>query len=74
MGRLPTVTAREMVAALKRAGFEEDEQRGSHLRMWHPERKFITTVPIHPGDLPRPLVKAILKQSGLSEEEFRDLL
>lgn len=50
MNRLPSVTAREMVAALKRAGFEEDGQRGSHLRLWHPKREKLTTV--HPGDLP----------------------
>ena len=64
MARLPTITARELVAVLKRAGFIEDGQRGSHLRMWHPERGVITTVPIHSGDLPRPLVKAIIQASG----------
>ena len=74
MSRLPTITAREMVAALKRAGFIEAGQRGSHLSFWHEERKLVTTVPIHPGDLPRPLVKAILKQAGLGDDEFRDLL
>lgn len=63
-----------MVGALKRAGFEEDGQRGSHLRLWHPKREKLTTVPIHPGDLPRSLVRAILKQCGLTEDEFRDLL
>lgn len=74
MSRLPTVTARELVAALKRAGFLEDGQRGSHLRLWHPERKLVTTVPIHPGELPRPLVSGILKQAGLTNEDFRELL
>ncbi len=74
MARLPTITARELVAALKRAGFIEDGQRGSHLRMWHPERRVITTVPIHSGDLPRPLVKAIIKQAGLGDDEFGELL
>ena len=74
MARLPTITSREMVAALKRAGFLEDDQRGSHLRLWHPTRRLVTTVPIHPGDLPRPLVKAILKQAGIGEVEFAELL
>ena len=72
--RLPTITAKEMVSALKRAGFVEDGQKGSHLRTRHPERNMITTIPIHPGDLPRPLVNAILKQVGLEGEEFRELL
>jgi len=30
--------------------------------------------PLHPGDLKRPLLKSIIKQAGLSEEEFLDLL
>jgi len=33
-----------------------------------------TTVPIHGGDIKRGLLKQILKQAGLSEREFRELL
>ncbi len=73
-GRLPTVTAKQVVAALKRAGFTEINQKGSHLYLWHDARKSLTGVPMHPGDLGRGLVKKILKQAGLTEEEFRSLL
>ena len=31
-------------------------------------------VPMHPGDIARPLLKKILKDVGLTEEEFRNLL
>jgi predicted RNA binding protein YcfA (HicA-like mRNA interferase family) len=34
----------------------------------------MTVVPMHPGDFPRPLLSAILKQAGISVEEFRELL
>lgn len=74
MTRLPTVNARKVIAALKRAGFEETKQRGSHLYFWHPGRKLETGVPIHSGDLKRSLVRAIVQQAGLTEEEFRKLL
>lgn len=74
MTRLPTVNARKVIAALKRAGFEEAKQRGSHLYFWHPVRKLETSVPIHPGDLKRSLVRGILQQAGLTEDEFRKLL
>jgi predicted RNA binding protein YcfA (HicA-like mRNA interferase family) len=31
----------------------------------------LTTVPMHPGDVARPLLKKIIKDVGLTEEEFR---
>lgn len=74
MSRLPSVTARELVAALKRAGFQKHRQTGSHLHLWNSARKLMTTVPMHPGDLKRPLVKGILKQAGLTETELQSLL
>lgn len=74
MSRLPSLTAKDLVRALKKAGFEEERQRGSHLRMRHPETKKLTVVPMHPGDLPRQLLKEIIKQSGFSEDEFRKFL
>jgi predicted RNA binding protein YcfA (HicA-like mRNA interferase family) len=72
--RLPQVTPKEVITALKRAGFREARQKGSHLALVHDEKNLQATVPIHPGDLHRSLLKAILKQSGLNESEFRDLL
>ena len=59
MTRLPTLTPHEVVAALKRASFVEDRQQKSHLHLWHPERRRVTTVPMHSRDLPRPVVKEI---------------
>lgn len=74
MSRLPTPRPREVVAALKRVGFIEHHQKGSHLYLWHPGLRVMTSVPIHSGDLHRGLFKAILKQTGLSEDQFRELL
>ncbi|HEY4526482.1 MAG TPA: type II toxin-antitoxin system HicA family toxin [Candidatus Paceibacterota bacterium] len=74
MIRLPNLTAREVARALKRAGFVEDGQRGSHLFLWHDGKVAGTSVPMHPGDLRRSLLKQIIKQADLSEEEFRKYL
>jgi len=74
MTRLPTLNARKVMAALKRAGFEESKRHGSHVYFWHPTRKLETCVPTHSGDLKRSLVRAILQQAGLTEEQFRQLL
>jgi len=74
MSRLPTLTARQVVKALLKAGFIEEHQRGSHLSLYHPGTRHQTVVPMHSGDLHRGLLRAILKQSGLTEEQFRELL
>jgi predicted RNA binding protein YcfA (HicA-like mRNA interferase family) len=74
MSRLPTLQPKQLVAALKRAGFLEHHQTGSHLYLWHPARTLMTSVPMHHGDLKRGTAKAILKQAGLTEEELRELL
>jgi predicted RNA binding protein YcfA (HicA-like mRNA interferase family) len=63
-----------MAAALKRAGFVEHHQKGSHLYLHHPARNLMTSVPIHGREMKRGTVHAILKQAGLSEDEFRELL
>lgn len=73
MTRLPQVDAVKLIRALKRAGFVEHEQRGSHLTLKNPNGHR-TTVPVHGGDVKRGLLKQILKQAGLSEKEFHELL
>lgn len=73
MTRLPTVNSRKLVRLLKKAGFEERHQRGSHLHLNHPARERWVTVPMHQGDIKRPLFRAVLKQAGISEDQFREL-
>ncbi|QLH38256.1 MAG: type II toxin-antitoxin system HicA family toxin [Defluviicoccus sp.] len=71
MTRMPQVTARDLVRFLKSQGFEEERQAGSHLTLWHPERRTAVTVPMHTGiDLGRGLAVRILKDAGFSVEDF----
>ncbi|MBI2361055.1 MAG: type II toxin-antitoxin system HicA family toxin [Deltaproteobacteria bacterium] len=64
-------TAREVVRFLKRKGFIEKRQKGSHILLQHPQTGYRTSVPMHPGDLPTGLFLKILKDAGLTLEEFR---
>jgi len=64
----------EVVAVLKGIGFVEKRQKGSHLILWHEKYRRTTIVALHGRDMPPPTLKEILKQAGLSEEEFRELL
>jgi predicted RNA binding protein YcfA (HicA-like mRNA interferase family) len=74
-GRLPACTARDVDAALKRGGFIMVHQKGSHRFYTSPATDdIVTTVPMHPGDLKRSLLKKIIRDIGLTDEEFRKLL
>ncbi len=71
MGRLSGFTADDVLGKLRRAGFVFDRQaKGSHEIWWNPETRARTTVPHHPGDLPEGTVHAILRQAGLSVNDF----
>jgi predicted RNA binding protein YcfA (HicA-like mRNA interferase family) len=75
VAKLPSLTARKVVRALKRAGFLEDRQKGSHLMLVHPETKARTVVPVHPGrSIKESLLRAIVRDANLTVDEFIDLL
>jgi predicted RNA binding protein YcfA (HicA-like mRNA interferase family) len=75
MARLPSLTARKVIPALKRAGFVEDRQRGSHLVLIHPESKARTVVPVHPSrTIKEPVLRAIIRDANLSVDKFIALL
>ncbi|MBI4556791.1 MAG: type II toxin-antitoxin system HicA family toxin [Candidatus Hydrogenedentes bacterium] len=73
MSRLPSLRPREVVAALKRAGFQEAGQSGSHLHLAHADGREVV-IPIHGKDLKRGTLMAILKQVGYSLDKFKELL
>jgi len=75
MKKVPALTARQVVKALKRAGFVEDRQKGSHLVFIHPETHARTVVPIHYGrTIKKPLLLGIIHDAGLSVDEFLEFL
>jgi predicted RNA binding protein YcfA (HicA-like mRNA interferase family) len=65
-------TPREALARLKRVGFEEVRQTGSHLFLRHPDGR-MTFIAMHRGDIPPGTLRSILKQANLTEEEFKNL-
>lgn len=74
-GRLPSCTAHDVDRALRKEGFVVSHQKGSHRYFSHPMTgRIVTVVPMHAGDVPRWLLKRIIKDVGLTEEQFRELL
>ena len=71
MGRLAGFRYRDIVKRLKEFGLQFDRQaRGSHEIWFNPATHRYTTIPNHPGDMPEGTLRAILKQAGISPEEF----
>ncbi len=64
--------AKDVLARLKKAGFEVRRQSGSHVVMRHADGRQ-TYVPMHTGDVPNGTFRSILKQAELTEDEFRAL-
>ena len=74
MTALPVVSGREVVKALAKRGYLKDHQRGSHIILRHqnpPHRRL--TVPDH-REVAKGTLRAIIRESGLTVEEFRNLL
>lgn len=74
MSALPVVSGRDVVKALGKIGYVLDRQRGSHmiLRQQTPPHRRLT-VPDH-QEVAKGTLRAIIRQSGLTVEEFNDLL
>jgi predicted RNA binding protein YcfA (HicA-like mRNA interferase family) len=74
MPPLPVVSARQLLRVLEAAGFEIIRQKGSHVRLKHPDGR-VTTVPVHASrDIGRGLLRKILRDAEISREEFLDWL
>lgn len=74
MSQLPSVTGRQVVVALEKAGFLVARVRGSHYILVHADGRR-TVVPVHAGEtIGRGLLSQILRDCQLSREEFRNLL
>jgi predicted RNA binding protein YcfA (HicA-like mRNA interferase family) len=73
--KLPSVKPKEVIRALQRAGFFVHHTSGSHYILKHPSKPELrVTVAYHNKDLKRKTLASIIEQSGLSIEEFRQLL
>lgn len=71
--RLARLTAKELIRILKRKGFVNIGQGGSHAHFEHPASGRFTTVPVHSGKIIGPgLLKAILRQAGLNPDDLED--
>lgn len=73
MSIIPILAAREVLRRLLRFGFKISAYKGSHIKLLNPLTRRRTEIPMHPGDLGRKLIIKIIKQAGLTTEQFLKL-
>jgi len=73
--KLPAIDSQRLLRALKRAGFEELHQRGSHLTLHRLSDKRRVTIPMHKGRNVAPgTLRAILRDADISVADRHRLL
>lgn len=73
MSKLPVISGAQCVKALEKIGFVIVRQRGSHIILVRADPAATVSVPDH-KDLDRGTLRAIIRQVGLSVEDFIELL
>lgn len=74
MPKQPRLTGKDLIFALKRAGFEVVRVRGSHQFLRHGDGR-TTVVPVHAGETIGPgLTNKVLRDCELSVEDLLGLL
>ena len=74
MSELPRISGREVIKALSKVGYEQDRQKGGHVvlrQTAEPHRRVV--VPDH-KEVAKGTLRAIIKQVGLTVDEFKKLL
>ncbi len=74
MSKLPVISGAKLCKILKKIGYETDHQTGSHIilrNVQYPYRR--ATVPNH-KEISKGTLRAIIRECGLSLEEFKALV
>jgi len=74
VSRLPVLSAKELIKALVKLGYEIDHQTGSHIILRNSNYPFRRlTIPNH-KEIAKGTLRAIIRQAGLSLEELLSLI
>jgi len=73
VSKLTPAKPEDVIKNLEKLGFKRIRQSSSHAIFYHPDGRW-TTVPIHKGkDIAKGTLHKILKDVGLSYEEFKKI-
>lgn len=66
--KIPLLSGKQILSALKRLGFVEVHRKGSHVKMKHPDGRIIV-FPYH-NEIDRYTLKGALKDAEIKIEDF----
>lgn len=72
MARLPVISGDDLVKVVHKIGYVWDHTEGSHMILLHPSGRRLT-VPRH-KELGRGLLRSLIRDAGLTRQEFLNLL
>ena len=73
MSKLPRISGRDCISALAKAGFYKKRQQGSHIILRCDDPFAQVVVPDH-KELDRGTLRAVIRQAGLSVDDFNKLI
>jgi predicted RNA binding protein YcfA (HicA-like mRNA interferase family) len=71
--RQPVVSGQQIIKALEKDGWAVARQRGSHVRLKKPGRRYALVVPLH-KEIRKGTFSGILRDANLSSDDLRRLL
>lgn len=74
MSKLPSLTGKKIISLLKKAGFNVERQKGSHVFLKHHDGR-ATVVPIHSGEtIGHGLLSKILRDVEMTKDDLLRIL
>lgn len=73
MTKLPVCSGEDAIRAFKKAGWNLDRQRGSHVTLIKGGMAVVLTVPLH-RELGPGLLRSLIRKAGITIDEFQELL
>jgi predicted RNA binding protein YcfA (HicA-like mRNA interferase family) len=73
MPKLPQLSGNDLVKALQKLGFEKASQKGSHIKLQHPDGR-TAIIPNHKSIKPGTLKKGILNPLGITVDQLIDAM
>ena len=75
MPKLPVISGKKLLMLLKKHGFIQVRQKGSHVFVEHQSREVSTVIPIHRNeDLGKGILKSILNDLDMTVDELIKIL
>ena len=74
MPKITPINSYKLIKILSKLGFKPVRQKGSHVILMN-ERRVRIVIPVHPGKKLKPgLIRAIIREAGLTREKYFELL